>query len=86
MKKSYLFLSLCLFVVYPQTKKKKKKKITQYSSLQTRVLCKFFFLNKRYSSLVYSSTVLHGTRVYQARVKFQLSSAMVAKLMRNSSF
>ena len=26
MKKSYLFLSLCLFVDYPQTKKKKKPK------------------------------------------------------------
>ena len=45
-------------------------------------------------SLVYSSTVLHGTRVYQARVphnfflfaQIQLSSAMVTELMRNSSF
>ena len=68
-----------------------KKKITQYSSFQTRVLCKFFFLHfiyKTYPSLVYSSTVLHGTRVSQARVphnffysqKFHVSNATVAEL------
>ena len=44
--------------------------------------------------MVYSSTVLHGTRVYQTWVphnffliaQIQLNSAMVAELMKNSSF
>ena len=75
-------------------KKKKKKNLHNTQVYQTRVLCKFFFFFKRYLSLAYSSTVLHGTRVYQTWVphnffliaQIQLSSAMVAELMKNSSF
>ena len=62
----FLFLSLCLFVDYSQTKKPKRKKNLHNNRVyQTWVLCKFIylFIYKRYSSLVYLSTVLHGTWV-----------------------
>ena len=90
-KKSYLFLSLCLFVDYPQTRKKKKN-LHSTRVYQARVLCKFFFLKgtrawftrvlcKWYSSLPSSSTAK-----FFLIAQIQLSSATVTKLMRNSSF
>ena len=48
-------------------KKKKNYTVLEFTKLKDCVNF-FFIFKKRYSSLVYSSTVLHGTRVYQARV------------------
>ena len=57
-----VIIILCLFVVYPQTEKKKKN----YTVLEYCIIFFLHFIYKRYSSLVYLSIVLHGTRVYQA--------------------
>ena len=83
-----------MFICWLSPNKKKKKK--NYTVLKFTKLeyCVNFFFFKRYLSMVYSSTVLHGTRVYQTWVphnffliaQIQLSSVMVAELMKNSSF
>ena len=81
MKKNYLFLCLCLFVDEQEKKYKELElaklefHITRISSLvssstieeKKRTLRSRFVFTKN-SSLVSSSIVLHGTRVYQARV------------------
>ena len=80
-KKNYLFLCLCLFVDDQEKKYKELElakpefHITRNSSLvssstieeKKRTLSSSFVFTKN-SSLVSSSIVLHGTRVYQARV------------------
>ena len=68
-------LFLCLFVDNPKKKKKVYKVLKldelEYHRNKKKLKIKkkkqHFFI-KWYSSLVYSSIVLHGTRVYQARV------------------
>ena len=83
MKKNYLFLYLFLFVDYQKKKKKYKEleltklkfHITRNPNLvnsstieeEKRPLRSSFVFTKN-SSLVSSSIVLHGTRVYQAQV------------------
>ena len=81
----YLFLCFCLFVNYPQKKKKKNCKELELGELKylRKKLPSILFTKN--SSLVCSSSILKGTRVYQARVshyffllhKFQVSSTMV---------
>ena len=88
-EKNYLFLCLCLFVDYKKKKMYKELKvsknefhITRNSSLvssstieekKKRALrLSLVFTNN--SSLISSSIVLHGTRVYQARVPCGISS------------
>ena len=56
-----------MFICWLSPNKKKKKKLHSNRVYQTWVLCKFFlFFFKFYKR--YSSIVLHGTWVYQARV------------------
>ena len=87
MKKNYLFLCLCLFVDDREKKYKELEltklefHITRISSLvssstieeKKRTLRSRFVFTKN-SSLVSSSIVLHGTRVYQARVPCGITS------------
>ena len=54
-----------MFICWLSPNKKKKYTVLEFTKLE---YCVNFFFFKRYSSLVYSSTMLHGTRVYQARV------------------
>ena len=74
MKKNYLFLCLYLFVDYQKKKKKSRRNLSlpYYKELKL-VKLKYHRRKKKALftknlSLVSLSIVLHGTRVYQARV------------------